>query len=226
MDNLVSELVKQIVFNQDVTSIDDPNLAISVYLENSGNDTNITLRNGSFQYGNYAERQSADPSSRLLADSYSIASISSGIDTVVACYTIKDKITMIKELNSVGVLTGEFRNTLNNKLLKANAAGLSGSNKIISFDIYLVPKADVVATFTPLNPNINILERAVDIAITSVDLTNATKILQLSDIRLGANEDVRIDEYLLTPELVGVITVTSTGTINDFRYTITTNDLF
>lgn len=226
MENLVHELVKKIVYNKDVTSVDDPNMAISIYLENKGNNTNIAIRNGSFQYGNYAERQSADPSSRRITDSYSVVSIPSGTDTVVACYTIDDKISMIKELNQSGVLTGEFRNTLSNKLLKANAAALSGSNKIISFDIYLVPKEDVVAVFTPINPNVNLLERAVDADITSVDLTNAVKILELSDIRLGAIEDVRIDEYLLTPDLVGVLTVTSTGIINDFRYTITTNDLF
>lgn len=223
---LIQELVKKVLFEKDVTSVDDPNQAISVYIENKGNTTNIGIRNGSFQYGNYAERESADPSARPITDSYSIPSISSGNDTVVACYTISDKITMDKELNSSGTLQGEFRNTLTNKLKKVIAAGQSGANKLVIFDVYIVPKQDVNANFTVLNPNINLLERAVDTDIISVDLTNANKIVELSDIRLGATEDVRLEEYLLTPDLVGVLTVSSVNTINDFRYTIVTEDLF
>lgn len=226
---LAQDLVKEIIFEQDVTSVDDPNMAISVYLENLGNTTNIAIRNGSFQYGNYAERESADPSARAINDSYSVASVAAGTDTVIACYTVEDKIDMYSELTSTGIVgatINTFRNTLTNKLKKIIASAESIANKPITFTIYLVPKTDVVATFTSLNPQINILERAVGGAITSVSLANATIIAQLADIRGGDKDDVRQEEYLLTPELVGVITLTSTNTISNFTYTILTEDLF
>jgi hypothetical protein len=225
---LSQDLVKKIIFEDDVTSVDDPNLAISVYIENSGNTTDISIRNGSFQYGNYAERPSPDPSARSINDNFTSASISSGT-TILACYTLSDKITMYKELNSSGIgsaLTDVFRNTISNKLKKIIASAESASNKSIQFKIYLVPKADVVATFTPLNQYINVLERAIGAAITSVSLTNATVIAGFGDIRGGDLDDVRLEEYLLTPELVGVISVSSTGNIENLDYTILTDDLF
>jgi hypothetical protein len=224
---LKQDLIKKITFTDDKTSVNDPNMAISAYLENQGNTTNITVRNGSFQYGNYAERPSGDPSSRELIDTTTFASVASGIDTVVGIFTVPDKVDMQSRLDSTGIAgatISEFRNTIRNKLKKVVASAESGSNKIISLSIYLVPAADVTGTnFLPINPYINVIESS---SIGTVSFTNAIKIVELADLRSGDKDDVRLEDHLLDGSLVGVITVTSTGNILDLRYTIITEDQF
>jgi len=221
---LTDELVHTVVFDQDTVSVGNPNLAASIYLENIGNTTNLEVRNGSFQVGNYSERSSPDPSSRPLFDSFEAAAISSGTDTVIAAYTVPEKLTMNKELNSAGVLNGIFRNTVANKLNTAQAKGIA--NKSIVLNIYLVPKTDVVATYTPLSPFINAIERATGAAIISVSLTNAIKIGALNDINTGKFLDISNQDILLTSDLVGIITVSCAQSITDLSYIISTEDLF
>ncbi len=218
------EVEHTIIFNQDITSVSNPNLAIGIYVENQGNTSNLMVKNGSLQFGNYAERPAPDPSARNLFDSFESVSISSGADTVLAVYTLPEKLTMYKEINSGGTLTGTFRNAIANKLNTIQAKGTA--NKFITLNVYLVPKADVVATFTPLNPNINALERAVGVAITSVSLANAIRIGALNDVVVGGFADVSSQDILLTPDLVGVITVSCSQNITDFTYIISTSDLF
>ncbi len=221
------ELLEKVEFNSKYTSVNDPNMAISLYLENQGNDTNITINNGSFQYGNYAERPSGDPSSRPLTGTQTFASVGNGIDTIVGIYTVPDKVNMQSRLDSGGIgaaSISEFRNTIRNKLKKVSAAAESISNKSITLSIYLVPIGDVSGTtFIPLNPYINVIEYS---SVGTAILTNAIKIVELPDIRGGGSEDVRLEDYLLDGSLAGVITVTSTGNIADLRYTITTEDQF
>jgi hypothetical protein len=224
VESLQQKLLSKVEFVSNVTSVNDPNLSISVFLENQGNTSNIAIRNGSFQFGNYAERQSGDPSARPLLDTFTGTSISGGVDTVLAIYTVPDKINMYSRLDGVGTSTSEFRNTIRNKLKKVIASGESNSNKSITLSIYLIPIADVTgANFQPLNPNINVLERS---TIGTVSLANASLISELADIRGGDSEDVRLEDYLLDGSLAGVIAVTSTGTINEVRYTIVTEDQF
>jgi hypothetical protein len=224
VETLQQKLLSIVEFDSDVTSVNDPNLAISVYLENQGNSSNITLRNGSFQFGNYAERPSGDPSARPLLDTLTGTSISGGVNRVLAIYTVPDKINMHSRLDGVGTTQSEFRNTIRNKLKKVIASGESNSNKSITLSIYLVPITDVSgASFTPLNPNINVLERSI---VGTVSFTNAQLILELADIRGGDKDDVRLEDYLLDGSLAGVVTVTSTATINEVRYTIATEDQF
>ena len=223
-NNLTDELTHVHKFISDKTSVSNPNLAIGLYLENLGNDTNISIKNGSLQFGNYAERLSPDPSARNLIDNLSIASIVSGTDTPVAVYTVPDKIDMYKEINSAGTLVGTFYNTIANLLKAIQAVGTS--NKFITLSVYLAPKADVVANYTVLNPYVNILERAIGVNITSVNLTNAVKIGSLININAGQLANVENENHLLTPDLVGVITVSCTQAITDFEMTISTSDLF
>ena len=73
-----------------------------------------------------------------------------------------------------GATTREFYNTIANKLNSIKATGVA--NKPINVNVYIVPKSDVIATFTPLKPYVNALERAVGANITSVSLANANKI--------------------------------------------------
>jgi hypothetical protein len=225
-DILQQRLLTCVKYDQQVTSLDDPNLAISVYIENKGNNTNITVRNGSFQYGNYAERISPDASSRRWLDTYSLGVVGSGIDTVLSVYQINEKINMYKRLDLVGTTPGEFRNTVTNRLNVVDAVATSAANKPISLNVYLVPKTDVTATYTPVNPFINVLERAVGANITSISLANAIKIVNLPDIRNDHTRDVQRFNHLLTTELVGVVTVSSSNAIADLEYTLNTEDLF
>jgi hypothetical protein len=223
---LQQRLLTCVKYDQDVTSLDDPNLSISVYIENLGNDTNITVRNGSFQYGNYAERISPDASSRRWLDTYNAGGVGSGTDTIIAVYQVDEKIDMYKRLDIGGTTQGEFRNTVTNRLNVVDGVATSAANKPISLNVYLVPKADVTATYTPVNPFINVLERAVGVNITSVSLANATKIVNLPDIRSDHTRDVQKYNHLLTTELVGVVTVSSSNAIADLEYTLNTEDLF
>lgn len=223
---LQQKLLAKVVFNQKVTSVNNPDLAISVYVENLGNTSNITVRNGSFQYGNYSERESPDASSRRWLDSFNSASVASGTDTVLAVYQVPEKVDMYSRIDSIGTSINEFRNTVSNRLNLVDAVATSAANKPISINVYLVPKADVTATYTAVNPYINVLERATGANITSVSLANATKIVNLPDIRSDHFRDVQKYNFLLNTELVGVITVSSTNTITDLEYTLNTEDLF
>lgn len=226
VESLQQKLLAKVSFNQKVTSVNNPDLAISVYMENLGNSTNVTVRNGSFQYGNYAERISPDASSRRWLDSYSAGAVGSGVDTVLAVYQVPEKVNMYSKIDSVGTTTSEYRNTVSNRLNLVDAVATSAANKPISINVYLVPKADVVATYTPVNPFINVLERATGASITSVSLANADKIVNLPDIRDDHFRDVEKYNFLLTTELVGVVTVSSTNAIADLEYTLNTEDLF
>lgn len=225
-ETLSNDLEHVQVFNQEVTSLSNPNLGLGVYIENLGNTINLKIKNGSLQYGNYAERVSPDPSSRLLIDSYQIASVAGGAETAIACYTIPEKLTMVKELNESGVLTGSFYCTIANRLNKIQAFATSLAGKAIKLNVYLVPIADVVATFTYLKPNINALQRAVDVAITSVSLANAQEVTTLNYINTSKSEDISKENHLLRPGFVGVITVYSANAISDLDFSIFTEDLF
>jgi hypothetical protein len=225
-ESLQQRLLSKVVFNQKVTSVNNPDLAISVYLENLGNTTNVTVRNGSFQYGNYSERTSPDASSRRWLDSYSAAAVGSGVDTVLAVYQVPEKVTMHSRIDSGGTSASEFRNTVSNRLNLVDAVATSAANKPISINVYLVPKADVIANYTAVNPFINVLERATGVNITSVSLANADKIVNLPDIRNDHFRDVEKYNFLLTTELVGVVTVSSSNVIADLEYTLNTEDLF
>ena len=224
--DLTQSLLQKVEFNSDTTNVNEPNLAISVYVENKGNTSNITLRNGSFQYGNYAERPSPDASSRRWLDTYTLATVASGTDTVVAVYQVPEKVTMHKQLDSGGTTTGIFRNTITNRLDEVNAVATSTANKSIGLSVYLVPKTDVTATYTAVNPYINVLERAVGANITSVSLANATKIVSMPDIRRDNFRNVQKYDHLLNTDLVGVVTVSSSNTISDLEFTLNTEDLF
>ena len=176
---------------------------------------------------NYAERPSGDPSSRPLVETTTFATVSSGTDVVLGLYTVPDKVDMQSKLDSTGIpgaTISEFRNTIRNKLKKVIAAGESVSNKTISLSVYLVPIADVSgASFSPINPYINVIEFS---SVGTVSLANATKIVELADIRGGGQDDVRLEDFLLDGSQVGVITVTSTGNMENVRYTIITEDQF
>ena len=223
-DTLLQKLLTKIEFNSPYTSVNDPNMSISVYMENQGNTTDITINNGSFQFGNYGERPSGDPSSRELLDTYTSTSISSGVDTVLSIYTVPNKVEMYDSLTSSGTTTTIFRNTIRNKLKKVIASGESQSSKAIALSIYLVPIGDITgASFIPVNPYINVLAKS---SVGTVDFTNSVKILDLVDIRGGEQEDVRLEDYLLDGSLAGVVTVTSTANIAELRYTIITEDQF
>ena len=225
LKNLTDTLLHVKTFKQDLTSVSNPNLAIGLYLENQGNTTNIQIKNGSLQFGNYAERMSPDPSARPLQTDLSIAAIDAGTDVVIAAYTVPEKITMYKELNTIDTtLTGEFRNTIANKLLSIQA--IATANKPITLNIYFVPKTDVVANFTPINPNVNVLENAIGGDITSVDLTQASKIAAIVPINNGQNMQATERNFLLTSEIVAVITTTCTQAITDFEAILGTEDLF
>lgn len=222
-DKLSQDLIAKSVYQDSVTSVNDPNLSMSAYVENLGNTTNVAVRNGSFQYGNYSDLPSPDPSARPLNVSFSGASISSGT-TVLSIYTVPNKIDMYSRLDSGGTTVSEFRNTIRNKLKKIISAGESNSNKAITLSVYLVPLADISgASFSPLNPYINVLEQS---TVGTVNFANAILLTELADIRGGDKDDVRMDEYLLFGDTAGVVTVTSTGNINEVRYTLITEDQF
>lgn len=228
-DNLQDELIHSYLFKQGVTSVANPNLSLGVYIENQGNTANLQISNGSLQFGNYSERPGADPSARDLIDSFESASIASGTDTVLAVYTLPELLTMYDSIDSTGIAgatTRDFYNTIANKLNSIKATGTA--NKPIYVNVYIVPKSDVTATYTPLKPYVNALERATGAAITSVSLTNANKIgfLVLGVADKKDNEDVSSKEILLRSNQVGVITVSCSQSITDFTYTIFTSDLF
>jgi len=225
-ETLQDELAHVFRFYLQNTSIANPNLSIGVYAENQGNNTNLQVANGSFNYGNYSDRDAPDASSRGLIDSLEVPSIPSGTDTVIAVYTLPEKLTMIDSLSGSGTTTREFINTIANKLKSAKATGVA--NKPIYVNIYLVPKTDVVATFTPLRANVNAIERAIPPNITSVSLVNANQIglLLLSPTDRKDVVNVNDEEILLRPDFVGVITVSCSQSITDLVYVISTEDQF
>ena len=215
-------------YNKNTTNVNDPNLAIGVFLENIGNTTNIALRNGSVQFGNYAEREQSDASSRPLIDEFSVASIIAGTDIVLAAYTVPEFVDMVQRHDSGGDTLDTFRNTVGNRLLKVQSVATPQSNKTITLNFYFIPKADINAVFTDLLPGVNILQRALAAAITTVSLANAQTIERfiINIARGGANENVKEDNLQLTSDTVAVLTVTSIQTSTDFRVILNTEDLF
>jgi len=223
---LKENLIHKKVFESYYTSLSNPNLSLGVYIENKGNTTNLQIGNGSFQFGNYAERISSDPSGRFITDSYSIASIAVGTRVFFAAYTLPEILSMPKEINLAGLVNGNFYNSISNKLIDIEIFG--ASNKIFTIDIYLVPKADVVATFTYLEANINALQRAVGVAITSVNFTNAQLIgtLKVASTQIRAFKDFSSYDRLLDKDLVAVFTITNAQTVTDLDLIVNSIDLF
>lgn len=213
-------------FEQNTTNTNNPNQAIGVFLENKGNTTNITLRNGSVQFGNYAERQQTDASSRSLIDKFEVASIIAGTDIVLAAYTVPEFVNMVKRHDLGGDTLDTFRNTLGNRLLNVQATAIPQSNKVITYNFYFIPKADIDATFTDLRPGVNILQRALAAAIVSVSLTNADQIGSFIIPTEGVNENVILKNLILTSDTVAVLTITSTQSSTDFSTILDTEDLF
>jgi hypothetical protein len=223
------DLLKKLEFNQDITSVNDPNMSIGVYLENSGNTTNITIRNGSFQYGNYAERETFDDaSSRDILDEVYRATVTAGTDVFIAAYRIPQKVDMISRLDgTTGITQSEFRNTIFNRLKRVQLN--SSTNRVYTVSFYFIPSADITgASWQILRANINLLERT---DVGTVNLANADvfeRFIMPTATSLVVEKDVRDENYQLGGDNVAVITATSQGgtNITDFNLLINTEDLF
>jgi len=215
-------------YDQDTTSILDPNLALGVYLKNNGNTVNIGIRNGSIQFGNYAkQRPQPDASARAISDSFEVATVASGTDTIISAYAIPEKANMVYRLDSGGTLTREFRITQTNRLKSLIATAVS--NRDTYLNIYIVPRSQVStvgAVFVPLNPEFNILERAVDGDVTLNSPLQTQQLVFRGRIDTGLSADVLESNFQIDANTVAVLTVTNRRDATDVAYTVFTEDLF
>lgn len=224
------------------TSVQDPNLALGVIVENKGNTSNIRILNGSVEYGNYTERDNPtdasgrDVSDRILdAGPIAVDPTDQDLAQVVGAYTISDVITSVTEVNAIGVLTADFAHRIENQLLSVSVAGDAADP--VSLNLYFIPASDVVATFTDVIPGVSVLRRAENADITSVNFTNA--MFQFS-IQItagggfltgGFGSDSQLLKELakiLRSGTVAVFTLQSVSptTLDDFRLDIISRDLF
>ena len=97
---------------------------------------------------------------------------------------------------------------------------------LVVLNFYFIPKADITATFTDLRPGVNILQRALSAAITSVSLTNADSIGRFLISNGGVNTNVKEANHQLSADTVAVLTITSTQASSDLNVILNTEDLF
>jgi hypothetical protein len=222
------QLLHYRTFEQKLTSVSDPNMALGAYVENKGNTTDIKICSGSAEFGNYITRQTVgDASARPLPVQISIASIAVDPDDTdgsgfVVAFRVADMANMVKQIDQTGLTLAEFQNTIANQLLNVNAIG--SANKVLTLNLYFVPSEDVTATFTAVNEPFNVLERA-DTA--TIDFTNAVRIASFI-INTRIDKDVRDFEFLLENGSVAVLTLTSSqpATATDIEILLSTQDLF
>lgn len=220
-------------FRQNVTTVNNPDLCFGVFVKNNGNTTNVGVRNGSFSFGNIGnERIKIDSSARFVEHNYispiTITSVVGG--SIVATYRIPEKTTMIKEVNSGGVLTDTFLITKYNQLLEFSA--IATSAKPVKVEIYFFPSADQTgATYTKLNANYNLLEVATGAALGTISKTNFQLLKSFlvapgNNITSAITANVREFNFLLQPLTVAAIVVKNAQNVTDYEHTVFTLDLF
>jgi len=228
-----TQLLDFSTFEQDTCHIHDPNLAMGVYLENQGNTVNLQMFNGSMEYGNYAEKRDInDSSGRNVADRISIASLAVDTDPtdgggLVAAYRVTDNFTSFDSIDAVGTTTRIFQSKIENVLINLLAAG--SANRTVRLNIYMLPEADIVATFTPILPNISVLEKALAANITSVDFANAKYLYSTIVTENEVNPHILIQlKPRLRPGYVAVFACEGVAetTVTDLVVNLNTIDLF
>lgn len=235
-----SEILDYHEFNQAVTSINDPNLALGVHIESNGNTGNIGIINGSLEFGNYSSRNTlVDSSARFLTDSVLIPTLAVDPDPTdgsgfVAAYRVTDYFQSYKEVNATGTVLDFFQSKIENQLVQIS--GYGDATQTVNLNIYFIPAEDIDAVFTSLSPYVNVLERALSAAVTSIDFTNARLVFSVNitgggvgQAGFGANS-AALDNIQpkLQPGTVAVLSLQSVAatTINDFRADLITKDLF
>lgn len=215
-------------FERDTTYVNDPNMTVGVYIKNNGNTSNIRVRNGSLQLGNYAERQAPDPSGRELIDEIDRASVALGDDTFIAAYSIPTKINMYSKIDSTMLPTlSEYKNTIANQLLSVETFGVhQSSNKRAVLNFYFINAADVTGgTFLPINEGVNVLHRS-DVQPT-YNLADATKFARINVLNgVISEKDVKLKEILLRPDIIALVTMTSDVIVTGLNVLLDTIDQF
>lgn len=237
-NEMINELLDYHQFNSIYTSVHDPNLALGIYIENQGNTGNVGIINGSIEFGNYSIKDhEIDAGSRELADSVSVASKAVDSDPTdgsgfIAAYRVTDYFESYNEVNSSGTTTTSFHSKIENELLQIAASASASST--VTANIYLIPEADITATFTALNPYTNVLERAT--SYSALSFTNAQRIFSLlvtsggvGQSGFGANSQALNQiKPKLRPGIVAILSLSSVTsvTVTNFRVDLLTRDLF
>jgi len=136
---------------------------------------------------------------------------------------------MVKRIDAGGNTLGSFRITVSNQLLGLQVTGLS--NKVAQLEIYLAPKTNQTgATYTSLNPQFNVLQRATGANIGTVSFTGATLIenatFNAGNQVIPINYDVSDSNFLLDNQSIGIIVLVNSATVTDFEMILRTQDLF
>lgn len=226
----VEQKLKQLhyqTYEQDTTNVSNPNLAIGVYIKNNGNTNPITIRNGSFQFGNFSDRAAPDPSARPLITTFERATVAAGATTALAAFRVPTKITMIKELNALGIVTDTFRNTINNQLISAKIfAALQNINKPAVINFYFTPVSNLTGvTWNVLRANRNLLERSDTFTITDRNLLEFFAAFDIISGRFNS-EDVEKKQIELLPGIAAVVEYDSDSAATDLFAILDTLDLF
>lgn len=220
-------------FNQDTCSIHDPNLSIGVYVQNQGNTNNIQVLNGSLEYGNYTERNTVEDSSgRNIADKLAIASLAVDSDPTdgggfVAAYRVTDSFESYDSVNAAGSTTRLFQSKIENVLISLVASG--SANRAVRLNLYMIPLADIVATFSPVLPYVSVLEKALTADVTSVDFTNAQLLFSTLVTESDPSSIVLAEiKPRLRPGSVAILACECSGstTLSDLIVDLNTLDLF
>lgn len=229
------ELVDYTEFLGDTTSISDPNMSLGCYIENKGNTSNIQIRNGSIEYGNYTTKPVlGDTSSRNITDRTQIALIAVDSDPtdgsgLVCAYRVTDYFESVDSVSASGLTYRHFMSRIENQLIEISATG--SANKPVNLNIYFIPEEDITATFSDVQQYVSVLQKAEAVAITALDFSralfkysievtagkynNSSSLLDKLNMRLGVG----------TVAVLSLQSVTSTS-LTDFTCDIITRDLF
>lgn len=214
-------------FDQNVTNVSNPNMTLGVWVKNKGNTNPIWFRNGSFQFGNFSERITPDPSSRSLIDQSYKASVASGTQVPVVAYTIPTKASMISRVDGDGITTSIFRNTISNKLLSSEVfASLANQAKPARINLYFTPIDNITgASFVPIRPNRNVLEKSDNFTITDRGKLEYVASLSIENEKFVPKDFSKKDTQLL-PGIVAVLEYSSSSAADDLTIVVDTEDLF
>jgi hypothetical protein len=227
-----ADLIDYTEFLQALTHVSDPRMAWGVWLKNKGNTTNITMRCGSIEFGNYTTRpETVDATARKVDVQVNIAAVTlqANVEVRIAAYTVRDLVSMISRVDSGGQTLSNFTNTVSNLLL--NIQGTATANRPIILNFYFVPEANAVGTvFSPVSVGYSVLYEALGANIGTISLTGAQEIGKFILNRAGGvSANVKDAGRELSPGFIAVLTVSCASNninVSDIQINLSTQDEF
>lgn len=228
-------------FDQDTTSVANPNLALGVYMKNNGNTGYIGFGNASFSQGNYQSNPIVnDPTGRDIshvfnADSIAVSTVGfGGRYAIIGAYTVPDVLNMVSKIEDSVITFSDFNSTIANRLNNLIVDG--SANKPIYVNIHLLSKEAVTLgagiEYEQLRPGYNALafvDGTVGGNILSIDFSQEIDAPIIRRVTAASNIYKLSDEGQdLTSNYVAVIVLTSANnlTVSDFSMQVVTTDLF